>query len=709
MRTKTRTVLLVLLLSLGLQAQNFGARKDYYAVGQPYPCVFDANGDGIPDVITTAIGGVQSSFGNGDGSFRNGPITSVPGYSIATLAWGDFNADGRPDLVAGAQRQSDFQQGFGVLLGRGDGTFLDLAFYPAADTIYGVGQMLAADFNRDGKLDVVSVFSWGTQTGIGFSAGRGDGTLSLPVMIPIPTFAAFPIAMGDFNRDGSLDIALTGPDGVWTMQGDGKGGFVPGELIPAVDMSGVAAGDVNGDGFDDIIATSVNGDLGWVALGKGDGHFQTASRFVLPGGGSGGGRLALVDVNADGFLDVVSGSVYVAFGKGDGSFELPRFWPTTSFSSSFAAARLRKNGPVDLIVQGTRDFSALLNKGNGTFEEGLLYPAGAPGCVAVADYNMDGQLDVAVADASLGVIRILNGTGSPKAPLVYHGKVPFFPSCIYSADMNGDGLPDLVATKSPNALSTTVLVFPGHGDGSFGSPSTLSYGFSSPDLTFGDLNGDGKMDIILSLGYVLYGNGDGTLQPPLRILPTTVGPVDVQASDLNGDGKLDLVFCTGNKRTVWVGLNQGGGTMQYSQYEVREPGSAVVADFTGDGILDLAIANYPSMITLLKGVGDGTFVPGGTFSDPALPGTSLVRLGDFNRDGKPDLAVANGGDGNIAILLGHEDGTFTRSQLLGVYPGFTTMHTVSLHGHPGGLPRDIVATAGPDLWVLINWAPSAAP
>jgi len=195
--------------------------------------------------------------------------------------------------------------------------------------------------------------------------------------------------------------------------------------------------------------------------------------------------------------------------------------------------------------------------------------------------------------------------------------------------------------------------------------ATGSYPFS---VAVGDLNGDGKPDLAVTntadnTVSILLGNGDGTFQPQV-VYPTGTRPTSLVVGDFNRDGKLDLAITNGSDNTVSVLLGNGDGTFQpHVDYATQlNPQWLAVADFNGDGFLDIATANYgpnyqPGSVSILLGNGDGTFQ--GQVAYPAGINPFGIMTGDFNRDGKIDLAVLNNnGSFGIYILLGNGDGTF---------------------------------------------------
>jgi hypothetical protein len=222
-------------------------------------------------------------------------------------------------------------------------------------------------------------------------------------------------------------------------------------------------------------------------------------------------------------------------------------------------------------------------------------------------------------------------------------------SSIISADFNADGKPD-IAGVTQNSI---VFVMLGRGDGSLLPPQEFSTGNNSDALIAGDFNGDGKIDLATanaddSTISVLLGNGDGTFQSQITSSVGMISSPPMAVADFNGDGSLDLAIAgnkTGNSGQVFVLLGNGDGTFQpFTTYQLPGPGIAVAlaaGDFNSDGKLDLAAAsNSGSEIRIMSGNGDGTFQDGILVESLNSVASGAMIAADLNGDAHLDLVMA---------------------------------------------------------------------
>jgi hypothetical protein len=598
----------------------------------------DFNHDGKLDLAVAAMGPQIGLFsvallqGKGDGTF-NAPVYMGLSVQPQSIQSADFNGDGKLDLLVTSFATTTVA----VLLGNGDGTFQPpLNSSPVMADFSSIGSAAIADFNHDGRLDVVFC---GSSSEIWELPGNGDGTFqnAVETVVPLP-LQATRLAVADLNSDGNPDLVVVDLNGtIQAFTGNGDGTFSPGESFVPSYLGATAVGDFNNDGVSDLALAGTGPAVGFniagvsVVLGTGDGTFVLATPHTIPisskdrfttvisgdfdGDGlpdlagyfspntgqatlegvavllSGTGlqtakvtnltsqqsfpptyAAVAADFNGDGKLDMAVGSGAVLLGKGDGTFQPEVDYP---LGTPLAVGDFNNDSKPDLIGinSGSGSVSVLLGKGDGTFGFPMNSPAGnvgGAGGLAVGDFNQDGKLD-AVMLASSGTgqagfsVLLGNGDGTFQMPLF--ADIGFNPTFISATDMNGDGKLDLVITNSSGANSSpdTVSVLLGKGDGTFQMPITMSAGNGISWLLVSDLNGDGKPDVVIGNSSrdvsILVGKGDGTLQLPLVSFATgAYGPI--AAADFNGDGSIDLAaapFDGGPLNTIYVLLNDSSG------------------------------------------------------------------------------------------------------------------------------------------------------
>lgn len=676
---RNRILLITSLLTLATlaSAQNFVAARSFSLgqYGAKQMAVGDFNGDGQPDVVVPydiSPGQVAVLLNNGDGTFKAPLISNGAGAYPVAIAVGDFNGDGKLDLIvagAGTKQQGPIVT---VLLGKGDGTFqpgqnFALASTPAA--------ILAGDFNNDGKLDVA--VSMSAIPNVSILLGNGDGSLQAAKSFSVGTGTA--LGAGDFNGDGNLDLIIgnSSPlDNVTVALGNGDGTLQPGKnTYLGINVESLAVGDVNHDGKLDIVTVEYGGASAYVNVGNGDGTFQVTTTFP---GGSGTQGVTIADVNHDGNLDiviantegiyVVSPALIVLLGKGDGTFEAASGYNVSSGLEQVLVADFNGDGNPDVVATNGQEASITLaiGKGDGTFIAAPTYGVGGElGLGLAADFNNDGILDLAVpVDYGLSVPVLLgNGDGTFQSVTA----APTQPGRqIAVGDFNHDGNLDVASVDGYNG---SLLVALGNGNGTFGSGVNYNAD-SSPDfVATDDLNGDGILDLVIA-NYssndisVLLGKGDGTFGGAANYSANQVAPYGLVLADFNGDGKLDLaVASVGNsavRGALTVMLGNGDGTFGAPKLYAKDNYSSVIAaDMNGDGKLDLVAPGYdPStktgFISILLGNGDGTFQK--PINTTVTVGSGALLAADYNGDGKLDIAI---GDftGGVNIFPGNGDGT----------------------------------------------------
>jgi len=642
--------------------------------------VGDFNGDGKLDFATANLGGknVTRLLGNGDGTF-GAPLTvftSPTASAPAAIVAADFDGDGKLDLAVANGNDDKIY----VLRGNGDGSFVTSSQPSALDASSVFHTIAVGDFDGNGKLDLAITNS--TAKNVSILLGNGDGTFTASTL-PIPNFA-LSIVAADFDGDGKLDLAIADASTVWIFPGLGDGTFDAGiDIQQGSTPIFLAVGDFNRDGVPDLAIASNSSKKVFIRLGTGHlalgaASFAAATNFNAP---STPQFISSADFNGDGKLDLAvtfGGAAFVVRGQGDGTFTGGKSFAVRSGLFS-AAGDFNGDGRPDLLVANFRsvNVSLLLNASAFNFggdlapktdfaltADAVLDPATDPLGIVTADFNNDGKLDLAVANSGTNNVSILLGSGTGSFTLA--SASPFDAgtgaAAVAAGDFNGDGVLDLAVA---NSGAGTVSIFIGNGDGSFAAASTptVTVGSAPVAIAVGDFDGDGKQDLSVANSgddsvSILLGNGDGTFT--VGATPATgAGPHGIIAADFDRDGELDLAVANETDGSVSILLGNGTGTFAAKSDFAADTGSVAVAagDFDGDGILDLAVANSGGDISILLGEGDGTFHPAVNL---AIVGASpsSIAAGDFNRDGILDLAVTNRGDDTVSILLGDGSGSF---------------------------------------------------
>ncbi len=781
---------------------SFAASGDGFNLGYDVPRVLVAGnfaGNGRTDLVVATS---QSPLlpwwnpstllllkSNGDGTYASPvPIPLGATYEIEALNSVDWNHDGSPDLVVGVQKGPDGNAAtpkyqYFVLLDDGHGNFTNAPDAPIPvtdpDPIYGNGYPFAAtevydlngdgsyeiahfeeggsnaevigkdpyvgytaqmevtpgggvadfafgDLNGDGKADIIlreygayglggPNFSVALSTPTGYAAAQeitairgvenanGD---SVPFQLPVG------IGVGRFSGSAANDVAAVYGGVIQVYQNDGRGNFTqpdPIMLNPAYTARAVTFADLNHDGIPDVVVVeqpnqpdpNVGGsDLGngepvavWTFLADGRGGFTptspspitlAAADESLPGAGSGTtvGSMTLADVDGDGNLDVVLGSSFqgeVRIGINDGSGTMRPPAQPLPFLGSRNAVDAPNNGNYPGV-----SYKAFADFNN----------SGHMGFVTISPGGLDiyvGQADGAFTHSiTLPTPPQLSGVG--------------YPTWIKVGDVNNDGVPDILCGD----VGPGMAVYLGNGDGTFQQAPTFiaqagGYGFAN--ITLADVNHDGNLDVVANVGSgygVLFGDGKGdfsfnlnTLVPVSTSAPGQANKSAPALGDFNRDGKPDLLVPTspdgGNTFSLTDYLGRGNGTFSpgpviYSGASTSDT-QELAGDLNGDGAPDLVTyANFAlgapgsaATAHVYLGNGDGSFrtapdldltlgltVPNGTF------GTTYITLGDFNGDGRLDLAASFysgrswAGADKVGIYTGDGTGHFAAPQFVTV-------------------------------------------
>lgn len=688
--------------------------------------VGDFNKDGKLDlaVANAKDGTISILLGNGNGTFQPATTISSGGPTPVGVFTADLRGVGKLDLVV---TNSDFlgadscaSSNVSVLLGNGNGTF----GAPAKAATGGCPFDGAIANLGTAHLDFVYVITGGqnanTAENIGVLVGNGAGGFAAPVTYAVGTRPQN-MAVGDFNGDGKLDVVVackgdknTGANGgVSLLLGNGNGTFQPATFVAGITQARtIAAGDFNNDGKADIAIFERNNGAGTVMilLGNGNATFQNPISTAISGTNS-DGQLVAGDLNGDGKLDLAvpidntpnPGDVEVLLGNGDGTFA----GTITSYSfGNYSAQQLttsdfNNDGKADLAV-------AITNFQNGC----------SPSCTDAYD--------------------ILTGLGNGKFTQLTSVGLPFGNATGIIAGLfnNSSANEDLVVSQNGGGSTPGFSYLAGNGNGTFGSPSN-STGVTPFQVTAADLNGDGKLDLVMGICApveTVLGNGDGTFGSFTQLQQQAGVGIDcisgqVAVGSLGGVGSTpgspsDIVGvvpdASNTDINAYVYLNQGGGT--YTAPLVYQIGTsttncngcamgAAVGHFvesTNAAFQDIAVTNaVNNTVTILKNNANGTFTIGNIYSVGTDP--DFIAVGDFNGDGHTDLAVANcgacnmsnGSGSNISILYGNGDGTFQAPTAATTYVAGNGSLGIAVADYNGDGAQDLAVANGNDGNVVI--------
>jgi hypothetical protein len=666
-------------------------------------------------------------FGNGDGTFQLPLIIPLVGTSPVALVAADLRGVGILDL---AVAYGDSQT-LGILLGNGDGTF-----GPESEILVAASDIptaiAAGDFNGDGKIDlVVGIDGYDYDSSNAFYVFLGDGTGTFPdsKVMPIADNEEIvnTISVGDTNKDGKLDLIINNEMGQsWVEEwlGNGDGTFTFKQGIGGRNGGPADLGDVNGDGCLDVVTAGSYG-YGYVYLGNCDGSFQApaspVSSFEI---GDLPNTIKLADVNHDGHLDVVMSGFYaetysgnppgnlvsVLTGDGTGNFAQAHVYRGEPDMFGLAVADFLGSGYPDEVTANQSDDTStvFLNDGHGGFGDpqgmtvdATLLPAGGASNFLAADLNGDGKQDLATVETP-------SGSGDYRlATLINDGTGLLLPAQGFStgvastnslwdfalADFRHTGHPDFLALCGSGPTYTSFL--PSNGDGTFGTAvvTQLSGIGSSSLLGVGDFNGDGKLDFVVAGGLatgsnlqtlsVYLGNGDGTFTLGGTVAyggTTPQWPTAIFVGDFNRDGKQDVLLwltynVVGSSSPLYEFTGKGDGTFNPPQMLFSNLSPFTVLDVNHDGWPDVieevstdSSGNWlPLTFNIYIGQANGTFLLTNSYQPyqtQKYVRTPYPVVGDFNGDGNADVAVTgmdmpNANELVTWILMGNGDGTFT--------------------------------------------------
>ncbi len=703
--------------------------------------VGDFNGDGKVDLAVSNFqdNTVTLLFGNGTGGFTASTQGAVPaGFGPFSILAGDFNGDGLPDLVTANSALGTVS----LLLNTGAGVFTPAAnSFPTGAIPF---SMVVADFNGDGREDIATAnFSSNDVSVLVSLLDPTNAVLSTTSPLTIAPGVSVPLTLTvgqSFNGFTSLAGTVTFKDGsnvlgpaaqntspftfsasglsvgshTFTATYSGSGGTAPStsnaitiqvtasqtiSFPPLSDVViGVAPFTISATATSNLVVTFnsntpsvctvgiatvtvlTTGNCSITAQQAGDSTYapappatqsfnvnnpssQSITFYTIPNQLLGVSPFTVV-AKADSGLPVGFASTTPTVCRNAGNL-------VTILTTGTCSVRTTQpgNGTYAAATPVVNSFNTTFSQPAGTLSSfpGSPFSAGVnPAGIVYADFNNDGTKDLAVVNAGDDTVSILLGNGLGGFTTTTKN-VGHLPHAIVAGDFNGDGNADLV-TANIGATGLTLLL--GDGSGGFTVSTISTAALLQPNaLVVMDFNGDGKQDLVvtnISSGKITLLQGDGAggfTLPAVSQITVQTNPDAIVTGDFNGDGFQDLAVANSGDNDVTVLLGDGAGGFS------NAPGSAVgtgnspsglaVGEFNGDGKSDIAVTNKgDGTVTVLLGNGDGSFFR--PSSNPFNVGTNPVSIvaGDFNGDGITDLATGNSGAGTISVLLGIGDGSF---------------------------------------------------
>lgn len=675
---------------------GFGNLDVAFSDRATYVELADIDGDGKLDAV--AIAGSSGSFlqfarGRGDGTFEE-PITSGETGELFVVA--DVDLDNHLDVVATADGKVWLHRG------QGNGRFDSLAQVATLSHSSPTNSVVVADFNTDGFPDIVF---GGNEVGIAF--GHGDGTFA-PTTI-VTAAVARTIAMGDFNSDGKLDIALAtlGPNSLQLLWGNGLGSFTTGTSIAMADPpTAMAVADLDSDGHLDVaIGAGAGVDGGYIRILRGNGAGQFPNDLTDRRAG-GPQTILMADLNGDNKPELlsavrgVSAPMRIQYNLGNGGFGPIIEIPTSLAPFHIATGNLTPDGKPDILVSNadTRFASVLINKGDGSFPAFPRYPVSPQrnnNALYSADLNRDGVFDILTTNYEQHSISVLLGHADGTFAAHADYEVYTVVRNIAVVDLDDDGWPDLIA-----ATNGDTATFHNRGDGTFEQVHYETDPAYPIRVAVGDLTGDGIADQIfgsstgLSIRRGISG-GAFAAREPLATPGCTVGAAALELGDMNGDGSLDI-FAASSLASCAL-LNDGAGHLTSSETNTTYDISATrpLIDFNGDHKLDLVRVSVFGDLLFNLGNGDGTF--SSAVAHPDFRRVYAFQVLDINGDGRVDIISAT--DNALMVATGRADGTF--DQVVGIEVGDTSSQLAIFDANHDGR-TDVVALGLNSIVVVLN-------
>lgn len=666
-----------------LLSDEFGGFQELRELAAPSVravAISDLDDDGFADLVlgTASLGSsrfnVQILYGDERGEFAEESVTTnIVGATPKAIAIGDMNNDGMQDIVVGTGGCCSSGR-VAVLENEGNREFTVASNLAVPEA----HEIELANLDGDLNLDVIALSSSTNEVLV--LAGNGDSSVAAPVGYAVGTFPRN-LALGDVNSDGRVDLLTSNitTDDFSILIATDDGRFEESVSIPGVDTpTSITVGDVNGDGHaDTLVSNSITGDpVVSLFIGDGSGGFA-APRHISASASL--GFVQLVDDNDDGILDLLAanngvpgGSLRIAHGDGSGEFQLaPEGIPVDS-PSTLALADVNEDGLNDLITAG---LDVALADPAGGFHEfnrvGITFSGTrTPNSMVVADIDGDQHFDIVNSDGQLFsgsadrvVVHYGDGTGQFSTSEHQTYRTGRSPVSVAVGDVNGDGRPDMV---SGNFGSQDVSILLGLGNRMFAPQAPVALAGQPQTVALADVNHDNLADLVTTTAdsqlHIFLSDGDGTFTATIS-RETGAGPNAASVDDLDNDGDMDVVVASAqaNRLSIFLGDGAGGLDVERQVALVGSPQSIRTADVDGDERTDIVVAMSESHILIFFGDGSGNFETPSRFG--AVSGPFDVVVGPVGLGTSLDVVTSYSGSNTISILERIESQSFaTRSE-----------------------------------------------